>query len=160
NEVSRQWWEELVSPSTRNHLWLSNGLAGYCELIWIEHSVSKAAMESQLHDVMVDALTVDNVPIQQSARLEDYSPELWALTGAKGASLTSMLRFAIGDDKFFRTLKEYAQQYAWRSANSDDFKKVLEKVSEQDLGYFFIQWVESSGAPEFKLEYTVYRITK
>ncbi len=22
NEVSRQWWEELVSPATRNHLWL------------------------------------------------------------------------------------------------------------------------------------------
>ena len=34
---------------------------------------------------MVEALTVDNVPIIQSARLEDYSPELWALTGSKGA---------------------------------------------------------------------------
>ena len=160
NEVSRQWWEELVSPTTRNHLWLTNGFAAYCEMVWVEHSISKAAMDSQLHDVMVDSLTVDNVPMQQSARLEDYSPELWALTGAKGATLASMLRFAIGDDKFFQTLKTYAQQFAWKSASSDDFKAVLEKVAEQDLGYFFIQWVESSGAPEFKMEYTVYRITK
>jgi aminopeptidase N len=37
---------------------------------------------------------------------------------------------------------------------------VAEKVSKQDLGYFFIQWVESSGAPEFKLEYTVFRTQK
>ncbi len=22
NQISRQWWEELVSPTTRNHLWL------------------------------------------------------------------------------------------------------------------------------------------
>ena len=42
---------------------------------------------------MVEALTVDNVPIIQSARLEDYSPELWALTGSKGAAVMNMLRF-------------------------------------------------------------------
>ena len=45
-------------------------------------------------------LTIDNVPIIQAARLEDYSPELWALTGSKGATVMSMLRYVIGDDKF------------------------------------------------------------
>jgi aminopeptidase N len=29
-----------------------------------------------------------------------------------------------------------------------------------NLGYFFIQWIESSGAPEFKLEYTIFRTQK
>jgi len=37
---------------------------------------------------------------------------------------------------------------------------VAQDVSKQDLGYFFIQWVESSGAPEFKLEYTIFRTQK
>ena len=37
---------------------------------------------------------------------------------------------------------------------------MAEAVSGQDLGYFFIQWIESSGAPEFKLEYTVFRTQK
>jgi hypothetical protein len=160
NQVSRQWWEELVGPSTRNHLWLTNGLAAYSELLWTEHSIGPGAMESQARDVMVEALTVDNVPIIQSARLEDYSPELWALTGSKGAGVLNMLRYAIGDDKFFQTLKTYAQQYAWKSVNTDDFRKVAENVSGQDLGYFFIQWIESSGAPEFKLEYTIFRTSK
>jgi aminopeptidase N len=117
-------------------------------------------MESQARDVMVEALTVDNVPLIQSARLEDYSPELWALTGSKGAAVLSMLRYAIGDEKFFQTLKAYSQQYAWKSVNTDDFRKVAETVSGQDLGYFFIQWIESSGAPEFKLEYTIFRTPK
>jgi tetratricopeptide (TPR) repeat protein len=100
------------------------------------------------------------VPLIQSARLEDYSPELWALTGSKGAAVLSMLRYAIGDEKFFQTLKAYSQQYAWKSVNTDDFRKVAETVSGQDLGYFFIQWIESSGAPEFKLEYTIFRTPK
>ena len=160
NQVSRQWFEELLSPSTRNHLWLTNGLAAYSELLWSEHEKGPAAMESQLRDVMVESLTVDTVPIIQSARLEDYSPELWALTGGKGATVMGMLRYVMGDENFFKTLKAYTQQFAWKSPNTDDFRKVAETVSGQDLGYFFIQWIESSGAPEFKLEYTILRTAK
>ena len=160
NQIARQWFEELVSPATRNHLWLTNGLAAYAELLWTEHEKGPAAMEAQLREVMVESLTVDNVPIIQSARLEDYSPELWALTGGKGASVAAMLRYVIGDDKFFKTLKDYTQQDAWKSVTTDDFRKVAEDVSGQDLGYFFIQWIESSGAPEFKLEYTILRTSK
>jgi len=100
------------------------------------------------------------VPIIQAARLEDYSPELWALTGSKGAAVMNMLRYVMGDDKFFRALKQYAQNFSWKSALTDDFRKIASDVSGQDLGYFFIQWIESSGAPEFKLDYTIYRTQK
>ena len=160
NQISRQWFEELVSPSTRNQLWLTNGLAAYSELLWTEHASGPAAMQSQLRDTMVEALTIDNVPMIQAARMEDYSPELWALTGSKGATMLNMLRYIVGDQKFFEILKTYAQQYAWKSASTEDFRKVAETVSGQDLGYFFIEWVESSGAPEFKLDYTIYRTQK
>jgi hypothetical protein len=114
-------------------------------------------MESQLKDEMVDSLTVDTVPIIQSSRLEDYSPELWALTGAKGATVVSMLRYVIGDEKFFQTLKDYAEKDGWKSVNTDDFRQVAEAASGKELGYFFTEWIESSGAPEFKLVYTIFR---
>ncbi|HTT65561.1 MAG TPA: M1 family aminopeptidase [Bryobacteraceae bacterium] len=160
NQISRQWWEVLVSPATRNHLWLTNGLAAYSELLWTEHTAGPGALEGGFHDDAVEALTVDNVPIIQSARMEDYSPELWALTGSKGAAVLHMLRYVIGDQAFMQTLKQYATRYSWKSATTEDFKNVAQEVSKQDLGYFFIQWIESSGAPEFKLEYTIYRTQK
>jgi tetratricopeptide (TPR) repeat protein len=160
NQISRQWWHALVSPSTRNHLWLTNGLASYSEMLWQEHVDGPGAMETAYHDAMVEALTIDNVPIIQSARLEDYSPELWALTGSKGATVLNMLRYVIGDQAFFQVLKQYPAQYAWKSASTDDFRRVTEDVAKQDMGYFFIQWIESSGAPEFKLEYTIFRTQK
>jgi tetratricopeptide (TPR) repeat protein len=157
NQVSRQWWEELISPATRNHLWLTNGLAAYSELLWTEHENGPGAMQTRLRDVMVDSLTMDTIPIIQSSRLEDYSPELWALTGSKGATVLSMLRNLLGDEKFFETLKTFAQSNGWKPSNTDDFQKVAEAVSKKELGYFFTEWIESSGAPQFKLEYTVFR---
>ncbi len=160
NEVSRQWWEEDISPATRNHLWLTNGFAAYSELLWAEHNNGAAYMATQLHDVMVTALTVDNVPVIQSARLEDYSPELWALTAHKGAVVLNMLRYTIGDDKFQQVLKQYVEKYAFKPVVTDDLRKVVDEVTGKSMDYFFIQWIESSGAPEFRLEYTIYRTTK
>ena len=160
NQISRQWWEDLVSPATRNHLWLTNGLASYAEILWTEHTAGPGAVESQFRDDTVEALTVDNVPVIQAARMEDYSPELWALTGSKGAAVLHMLRYVIGDQAFFQTLKDFAARYSWKSASTEDFKKVAEDASKQDLGYYFIEWIESSGAPEFKLEYTIFRTQK
>ena len=72
-----------------------------------------------------------------------------------------MLRYIVGDEKFFEMLKTFAQQNVWKSVNTDDFRRRWRRqIYGQDLGYFFIQWIESSGAPEFRLEYTIYRTQK
>lgn len=160
NQISRQWWGALVSPTTRNQIWIENGFARYSELLYVEHAFGPGALEAELHDTYVEALTVTNPPLVQSARLEDYSPEYWAETAGKGAAILNMLRWVIGDQNFFKVLKAFPDQYSWKSVNTDDFRKVAEQVSGQDLRYFFIQWVDSSGAPEFKLSYTVFRTQK
>src|SRR6202022_1935711 len=111
-QVLRQWWEIQVSPATRNHLWLENGLAAYSEALWSEHNSGKTALETQMKAASIEALTVDNVPVIQEARLEDYSPEFWALSASKGSEVLNMLRYVLGDEKFFKTLKNFATEYA------------------------------------------------
>ncbi len=160
NQVARQWWGDLVSPTTRNHMWIENGMARYTEFLYLEHLNGPNSIENDLHDTYVEALTVENVPLIQSARLEDYSPEYWAETAAKGAAVLNMLRYVIGDEAFNKVLKAVPDQYAWKSINTDDFRKISEQASGQNLQGFFIQWIESSGAPEFKTEYTVFRTQK
>ncbi len=157
NQLSRQWWGMLVSPSNRNYLWLQNGPARYSELLYTEHTAGAAQMETDLKNTYIEALTVKDPPVLQAGRLDDYSPEFWALTSAKGAAVLNMLRNTIGDANFKKGLKAFLDKYSWQSATSEDFRKVMEQVSNQELRYFFIQWLESSGSPEFKLEYTVFR---
>jgi len=160
NEVSRQWWGTLVSPVTRNHLWIENGLARYSEILYLEHANGAGALDQEIHDTYVEALTVDQPPLIQSARLEDYSPEFWAATASKGAAVLNMLRYIAGDENFMKILKALPERYAWKSVNTDEFRKLAEEFAGQSLQGFFVQWIESSGAPEFKLEYTVFRTQK
>jgi aminopeptidase N len=160
NQLSRQWWGILVSPRSRNQLWLSNGPARYSELLYTEHTAGPGAMETDLRNTYVEALTVKDPPVLQAARLEDYSPEYWALTAAKGAAILNMLHNLVGDANFRKGMKAFLDKYSWQSVTSDDFRKVMEQASNQELRYFFIQWLESSGSPQFKLDYTVFRTPK
>jgi tetratricopeptide (TPR) repeat protein len=160
NQLSRQWWGILVSPVNRNHLWLENGPARFSELLYTEHNAGPGAMQTELNSTYVEALTVKDPPVLQASRLEDYSPEYWALTAAKGAAILNMLRSVVGDADFKKGLHAFMDKYSWQSVNSEQFRKVMEEVSGQELRYFFIQWLESSGSPEFKLEYTVLRTQK
>ena len=160
NHIARQWLGGLISPASRNHAWLVNGGARYAELLYLEHLNGAGALETEVRDTFIEALTLDNVPVVQSARLEDYSPEFWAATAGKGASVLHMLRSVMGDDKFGQALKQFVNNYAGKSVTTDDFRKTVEAVSGQKLDYFFLQWIESSGAPEFKLDYTVFRTSK
>lgn len=157
NQTARQWWGNNVSPTTRNHIWLANSGARYAELLWIEKESGTAAYEAELKDIYVEALTIDDPPITQAARLEDYSPEYWAVTGAKGTAVLGMLRQVMGDDKFGSFLKSFLGAYAGKSANTEDFRKSAEQAAGRSLQGFFVQWTESTGSPEFKLEYTVFR---
>ena len=40
----------------------------------------------------------------------------------------------------------------------DDFRAVAEKNYGEQLTWFFSQWLDSTGAPEFKVKYTTYRL--
>lgn len=160
NEVSRQWWGTMVSPTTRNHAWIENGLARYAEFMYAEHLNGASARNLEVHDSYIAALTVDQPPLIQSSRLEDYSPEFWAATAGKGAAVLNMLRNVIGDDAFAKVLKAIPERYAWKSISTDDVRKVAEEFGGQSLAWFFTEWIESSGAPEFKMEYTIFRTQK
>ena len=157
NEVARQWWGGQVSPATRNHMWITNGLARYSEILYLEQLNGAASIDGELRDTYIEALTVEQPPLIQAGRLEDYSPEFWASTASKGAAVFHMLRGIMGDDNFFKLLKALPERYNWKSVNTEDLRKLAEEFGGYSFQGFFVQWIESSGAPEFKMEYTVFR---
>ena len=67
NQISRQWWGTLVSPTSRNHMWLENGNARYAEMLYAGARQRAGGVRAgQVHDTYVEALTVDNPPVIQA----------------------------------------------------------------------------------------------
>jgi aminopeptidase N len=67
------------------------------------------------------------------------------------------LRETIGRDNFEKLLYTFLDTYRGKNASIDDFEKLSSKISEQNLRYFFAQWVEGTGVPEFTVDYQIIR---
>jgi aminopeptidase N len=156
--IAHQWWGVSVSPATKDDWWLSDGFSRYSEAMYVENAAGAAGLEEAVKDMSVGALAYDTVPLSSASKLDTFSTEFQSLTTDKGAMILHMLRWVLGEDKFNKTMREFAGQYAGKSATTDDFRAIAEKNYGDQLTWFFSQWLDSTGAPEFKVKYTTYRL--
>jgi aminopeptidase N len=158
NTVSHQWWGVSVSPASRDDWWLSDGFARYSEARYVEQAAGEAGLEETVKDMSVGALAYDTVPLSSAGKLDLFSPEFQSLVTDKGAMILHMLRWVLGEQKYDKTMREFASKYSGKSATLDDFRALAEQNYGDQLAWFFSQWLDSTGAPEFSTKYTIYRL--
>jgi tetratricopeptide (TPR) repeat protein len=158
NAIAHQWWGVSVSPETKDDWWISDGFSRYSEAMYVESAAGAAGLEEAVKDMSVGALAYDTVPLSSASKLDIFSTEFQSLATDKGAMILHMLRWVLGEDKYNKTMRDFASQFAGKSANTDDFKAICEKNYGDQLTWFFSQWFDSTGAPEFKVKYTTYRL--
>jgi tetratricopeptide (TPR) repeat protein len=168
--VASQWFGVQVAPATPNDAWITDGLARYCEALYAEQTAGKEAGLRAVDEFAVGALMYeDAAPVGQAGRLAPYSPDYRSVVMNKGAMLFHMLRGMMGDVAFKTALRDFYYQFAEKSARNEDFENLAERRVEasikqgQDppnLRSFFAQWLNSTGIPEFTLDYVVYRTPK
>src|SRR5271165_3084384 len=160
NTIAHQWWGTTVSPATRNDWWLNDGFARYSEAMYVQHVAGQAGFEEVTKDMAVGALAYISVPLSQVGKMDVFSPEFQSLVTDKGGSILNMLRWVIGEEAFDKTMRELLTKYSGKSITVEDLRQVAEQASGQQLSWFFVQWLDSTGAPEFKMTYTIYRTQK
>jgi aminopeptidase N len=158
NTLARQWWGVATTPASLNDAWITEGLARYSEARYVEHAAGPQGFEEASKDMAVGALAYDTIPMNSLDRMPVFSPEFQSLATDKGAMIFNMLRWTLGDAPYDRAIRELYAANRGKKVDRASLQAVAEKNSGgQNLTWFFTQWLDSSGAPEFKNKYTVYR---
>jgi hypothetical protein len=158
NTIAHQWWGVSVSPASKEDWWINDGFSRYSEARYVESAAGEAGLEEMVKDMSVGALAYDSVPLSSANKLDYFSPEFQSVVTDKGAMILHMLRWVVGEKKYLEIMRDFATKYAGKSASTDDFRELTEKVYGQKLTWFYSQWMDSTSAPEFKAKYTVYRL--
>jgi aminopeptidase N len=164
-----QWWGVQVLPATPSDVWITDGLSRYAEAMYAEQSDGVAGLNRALEDFAVGALMYEDVsPISQAGRLGRYSDQYRSVVSDKGAMVFHMLRAELGDDAFTALLHDFYKAHAGKTATIDELRRMAAaKLPPPKRGdppvnllSFFSQWLDSTGVPEFQLDYIVYRTPK
>jgi hypothetical protein len=159
HEIAHQWWGQGVGWKNYHEQWLSEGFAQYFAALYAARDRGDDVFRGMLRQMRRWAIDQsDQGPVYLGYRLGHIKGEgrvFRALVYNKGAMVLHMLRRLLGDDKFFEGLRQFYTTWKFRKAGTDDFRRVMEKISGQDLASFFDGWIYGSAVPEIGFSSTL-----
>lgn len=155
HETAHQWFGDAVTPVSWHHLWLSEGFATYFGMQYFEEADGVDRFRELVTGSRDGYLRsqVTGLAIVDTTRVPDDN--LFSLLNAnsynKGGQVLHTLRGLVGDDAFFRAVRDYYQARTHGTAHTEDLRAAFERASGRDLGWFFEQWVYRPGHPVFRI---------
>jgi aminopeptidase N len=156
HEIAHQWFGDSVSIKTWSDLWLSEGFATYFAALFVERFDGPEAFREYMRRTARTYFSYEQgrrAPIHDT-ETEDLMKLLNANNYQKGAWVLHMLRGQLGDEMFFRGIREFYLRYADKTASTEDLRTVLERVSGKNLKEFFGRWVYGSGHPRYEASWS------
>lgn len=153
HEIAHQWFGDSVTESTWADLWLSEGFATYFAGLFIEKHESEQAFRDYMSGAATRYFAYEkqhNAPIHDT-ETQDLMRLLNPNNYEKGAWVLHMLRERIGDEVFFKGLRDYYNAHRDANATTEDLRSALEKSSGKNLKEFFARWVYGAGHPRYQL---------
>ncbi len=157
HEMAHQWFGDSVTEGDWWHIWLSEGFATYLTELYLE---SAYGPERLAVDMARDRRRVvgyyrrnPTAPVIDTT-ITDLNRLLSTNSYQKGSWFLHMLRTTVGEGPFREGLRTYYARFRDGNALTDDFRRVMEEVSGQDLGGFFEEWLYRPGHPVLEAGWT------
>lgn len=155
HELAHQWFGDKITCGSWEDIWLNEGFATHLASMYMEEKYPANAIQNRKNEIAdITAVPGGSVRVDDTSNVGRIFD--WRLSYLKGSHLIYMLRWIMGDLKFFTAIKEYMAdpELAYRYARTDDLRRHLEKQAGRELGYFFTQWFSGQGYPSYEIEWS------
>lgn len=158
HELAHQWFGDLITCNSWDHIWLNEGFATFLATLWFEDRDGADAYQAQVLGNFDSVLGRDRADAPyQPAMVSRIYEHPWDVFGRKanpypkGSSLLHMLRQRFGDELFFDALADYVDAFGHRTVETSDLRLSFEASTGAGLEQFFDQWALRPGVPRLEI---------
>lgn len=139
HELSHMWFGDKVTCATDADMWLNEGWARWCEIVFTEYLYGKSEASVYMNSLHKDVLQNTHIKDGGYYALSPIPSNLTygSTVYDKGGITVQALRNYMGDELFFPAVRNYLDNYAFNHADSDDLQEALSVSSGMDLTGFF-----------------------
>jgi len=158
HEYAHEWWANKVTNKDWAHMWIQEGIGTYAEALAHEDLGGREAY----HQIMASYKKSIKYKKPMVGGEELSEDETYAQNDiyTKGAFFMHSLRFLIGDEIFFPTLKKLATdpQYTYDNfVTSNDVEALFSNATGKSLKSFFDFYLKTTQTIDFTVKETGYQ---
>jgi len=155
HEMAHQWFGDYITLASWHDIWLNEGFATYLTGLTYENLLN-GQYWMPWKNIQVNRITATANGSVYVADTTDINRIFNSrLSYSKGAYLLHMLRWEMGDTKFFNGLKNYLNDktLAYGFASQEKFVKHIEAAGDTTFTEFFKDWYYGEGFPTYRIIY-------
>lgn len=154
HELAHQWWYSLVGNNEYEEAWLDESLTEYSTALFFERHDYGLNYDDiingayNIYSMFVDVYTniTGDCDESMNRNLSEFQtePEYVNCVYTKGVLMYDSLRKTLGDNKFFKCLKNYFEEYCYKNASGAKLIDSFSKSSHRNLEGYFNSWLEGN----------------
>jgi aminopeptidase N len=143
HEAAHQWWGNGVTNIDWRQFWLNEGITTFMAAAWMQHRFGDAAYDAQVERwrARVEKLRAEGK--DKPLVFPDWnkpSGDDRAVVYTKGAYAIHLLREQLGEEAFWKGLRDYTRAHMGKTATTADLQEAMQASSGRDLSAFFREW--------------------
>lgn len=154
HELAHHWWGDLVTCRTAEDMWINEGMASYCEHLFLEHTYGsdtfKIVVKDNLDAVLQYAHVREDMYRAVSGVPHEYTYGMHVYD--KGAVVSHNLRTYLGDSLYQSGMKYFLDKYKFSDVSSELIRDELSSFTGINLNNFFDDWIFSAGFSHFQID--------
>jgi hypothetical protein len=167
HEVGHQWWQSMVAFNEAEEPWLDEGFTDYSTTRALAETYGASTSVLDVGPLEVGYLDMRRAEYMSKPRLPMYGPA-WAFQGheysiatyAKPIVALTTLERVVGERAMMALMRTFFRRYQFAHPGTEDFERVAEEVTGQDLGWFFDGLVYGDGVLNYAVtEVARHRVT-
>ena len=143
HEIAHTWFQFLLATNESKHAWMDEGFTSYISDN-AENVILKKGLPLSNRRAYTDYFnfvrTGNEEPLTTHADRFSSSRGYGMSSYDKGSIFLSQLGYVIGEKTLSKVLKKYYSEYVFSHPNPEDFIRVAEKVSGQELDWYLMDW--------------------
>ena len=155
HELAHSWFQHILATNETKHEWMDEGFTSFISTL-AENEVLEENKEFPLEGSYRGYYGLANsgveMPQATNANRYEHNYAYERTAYSKGAVFLGQLGYIIGQDKLFKTLQTYYDEWKFKHPLPNDLRVIAERISGIQLQWYLTDWTQTTNRIDYAIE--------